>query len=397
MSILVVPMTIGLLVVSLLVFVPSLVFFLECLAALLPEPPERTPDPEKDPKTVVLVPAHDESAGISATLESLKAALGDEQSILVVADNCTDDTAALARANGVDAVERHDPDKRGKGYAIVFGLEHLAEDPPDVVIIVDADCRVSGHALRTLARRAVATGRPVQADYVLTPPEEHTPMSVVSGLAVLVKNKVRPSGLRKLTLPCHLTGSGMAFPWEVIRKAPPTGAYLVEDMLIGIELALLGHAPISCADAEVTSELPERDDAAKGQRRRWEHGHLATLLNHGPALVVRGAIRMSFDLIAMGLDLLVPPLALLVMLLLGLMLLTFLATLVGVSSLPFSLVSTGFSMVAIGVSLAWLAHGRKTLPLRYILFIPVYVIWKVPLYFAFFFKKKQDEWERTER
>lgn len=396
MSVLLLPLEIGLFVLAAGLALPSLVFFLECAACLLPET-RWTKEADEDPTTVILVPAHDESAGISATLESLKQALGSNQRILVVADNCSDDTAALARANGVDAVERHDEERRGKGYAIVFGLEQLKEDPPEVVIIVDADCRVSSHSLRTLAKRAKASDRPVQADYVLTPPEKQTPMSVVSGLAILVKNKVRPSGLRKLGLPCHLTGSGMAFPWEVLRKAPPTGAYLVEDMLIGIELAHLGHPPLSCSEAEVTSELPEKDEAAHGQRRRWEHGHLTTLLNHGPALVVKGALKGSFDLMVMGFDLLVPPMALLVTLLLAVTSAALVATWIGASALPLSVATTSLTLVGLGVAIAWLRYGRSTLPLRYLLFVPAYVLWKIPLYLAFFLKKQQKTWERTER
>jgi cellulose synthase/poly-beta-1,6-N-acetylglucosamine synthase-like glycosyltransferase len=377
--------------------IPSFVFFFECTAALLPE--RRRPEEEgEEPSTVIMVPAHDEAAGIAATLESLKHALGPKQRILVIADNCGDDTARIARACGAEAVERTDAQRRGKGYAIVFGLDHLAtKEPPDVVIIVDADCRANQASMRTLARRAVETDRPVQADYVITPPEKHTPMSVVSGLAVLVKNKVRPGGLRKLGLPCHLTGSGMAFPWEVIRKAPPTGSYLVEDMLIGIELAHLGHAPISCAEAEVTSELPEKDEAARGQRRRWEHGHLATLFERGPRLVLQGILRGDFDLIAMGLDLLVPPMALQVMLLLAAVGLSWVGWAFGASELPLTTATFCLGMVGVAVFLAWFAYGKKTLPFRYLVFVPVYMIWKIPLYVAFFFKKKQKSWERTER
>ncbi len=387
---------IPLLIITGLLAIPSFVFFAECMAALLPE---KTRSSEgEDPTTVILVPAHDEAAGISLTLESLKKACGPKQRIVVIADNCSDDTAALARANGVDAIERQNQEQRGKGYAIVFGLDHLAKsEPPEVVIIVDADCRASQAAMRTLARRAKETNRPVQADYVITPPEKHTPMSVVSGLAVLVKNKVRPAGLRKLGLPCHLTGSGMAFPWEVIRKAPPTGSYLVEDMLIGIELAHLGHPPLSCADAEITSELPEKDEAAKGQRRRWEHGHLATLLERGPRLVVQGILRGDFDLIAMGLDLLVPPMALLVMLLILSAGLSLAAYLAGVAYMPLQTAMFSLTTVGLAVFLAWFVYGRKTLPFRYLIFVPVYMLWKVPLYAAFFLRRKQKTWDRTER
>ena len=380
-----------------LLLIPVTVFVVECLAALLPERPQRWDPDGPRPRTVILVPAHNEASGIGATLASLQAACTEEFSILVVADNCSDDTAQVARDAGADVVERQDAERRGKGYALVFGLDHMAESPPDVVIVVDADCRVSSDALKLIAQKAMATNRPVQADYVLTAPEAHTPLSVVSALAVLVKNRVRPGGLRRLGLPCHLTGSGMAFPYEVMRKAPPTGAYLVEDMLIGIELAKLGHPPMSCSQAEVTSHLPDRDEAAVGQRRRWEHGHLATLLRHGPTLVKDGLQRGSPALVAMGLDLLVPPMALLVILLVMMLFVTLLAGILGAGFTAFGMIFGGLGWVILAVGLAWFAYGRDTLPLKYMATIPAYVAWKIPLYLSFFFKKRQDTWVRTER
>ena len=380
-----------------ILLVPVAVFVIECLAALLPQSRDEWDPNGPAPQTVILVPAHNEEAGLGATLESLKAACTKDTSILVVADNCTDNTADVARASGAECIERTDPDRRGKGYALVYGLDHMASAPPDVVIVVDADCRVSPDALKLLAQKADATDRPIQADYVLKPPEEHTALSMVSGLAVLVKNRVRPLGLRRLGLPCHLTGSGMAFPYDVLRKAPPTGSYLVEDMLIGIELARLGHPPLSCFEAQVASDLPEQDEAAEGQRRRWEHGHLTTLLQKGPPLVVEGLQTRSIALVAMGLDLLVPPMAFLVIMIgVGLVVSLF-AGIIGAGYQPFMMLFSGLGWVILAVATSWYFFGRDTLPAKYLATIPAYVAWKVPLYLQFIQKKGQSTWERTQR
>src|SRR5260221_169762 len=100
----------------------------------------------------------------------------------------------------------------------------------------------------------------------------------------------------RLGLPSHLTGSGMAFPWAVLRAVPDLGGNLVEDMAMGLELALAGRPPLGCPAVRVSSELPESDRAALGQRRRWEHGQLATLRQYGPRLVMEGLRRRSADL-----------------------------------------------------------------------------------------------------
>jgi cellulose synthase/poly-beta-1,6-N-acetylglucosamine synthase-like glycosyltransferase len=377
---------------------PCVVFFVECLLGSLTRAPASTEtDALPRPRIAVLVPAHDESGGITSTLSGLREQLAPGDVLLVVADNCSDDTAAVARAAGAQVIERHDPARRGKGYALAFGLDHLAQDPPQVVIIVDADCAVSDGALARIAKLALHTDRPVQADYLLRPPQDAKGLSVVSALAFIVKNRVRPRGLHALGLPCLLTGTGMAFPWPVIRMAPPTEGNLVEDMVMGFDLAYLGHAPLLCPDAHVTSELPQRTQAASSQRRRWEHGHLATLLAHAPRLLREGVRQRRLGLLALAGDIAVPPLSLLVILVMfGALLASGYALLSG-SFLPACLLWTCLGMVGVAVILAWFVHGRSTLRAGQVLSIPLYVLWKVPLYFSFLTRGRQGTWERTDR
>lgn len=375
--------------------VPAATFVAEVLVGAPPPRRRRTPAAARLPRTVILVPAHNEQAVITATLDNLRLELTDRVSLLVVADNCEDDTPELAERAGARVIRRKDPTRRGKGYAIEFGLNELAKDPPEIVIIVDADCRVEPGSIAILAERAQQTGRPIQAEYLILPPRLE-PRTAVNAVAFLIKNRVRPLGLARLGLPCQLTGSGMAFPWEVIRKAPPGGSYLVEDMLMGIELARLGSPPLFCPEARIKSELPTREQAQAGQRRRWEHGHLATLIDHGPKLVLEGLRKADIDLLAMGLDLLVPPLT---SLLLGLCVVVGLNALLslGLGAGPLYLSLGAVAAIGASVILAWITQGRELVPLRYALLVPGYVFWKLPLYVAFAARRKQATWEQTER
>jgi cellulose synthase/poly-beta-1,6-N-acetylglucosamine synthase-like glycosyltransferase len=375
--------------------VPAATFVAEVLVGAPPPRRRRSPPASRLPRTTILVPAHNEQAVITATLDSLRGELTDQVSLLVVADNCQDDTPLLAERAGARVVRRTDPTRRGKGYAIEFGLNELAKDPPEIVIIVDADCRVEPGSIAVLAERAKSTGRPIQAEYLILPPRLE-PRSAVNAVAFLIKNRVRPLGLARLGLPCQLTGSGMAFPWDVIRKAPPGGAYLVEDMLMGIELARLGSPPLFCPEARIRSELPTREQAQTGQRRRWEHGHLATLIEHGPKLVLEGLRKADVNLLALGLDLLVPPLT---------SLLLSLCVVVGINALlslglgagPLYLSLGAIAAIGASVIVAWITQGRELVPLRYALLVPGYVFWKLPLYIAFAARRKQATWEQTER
>jgi cellulose synthase/poly-beta-1,6-N-acetylglucosamine synthase-like glycosyltransferase len=375
--------------------VPALIFFVECFASLFLPDGKPMARPESV-STVVMIPAHDEKEGVGPTVTGVQSQLVEGDRVLVIADNCTDETADRARAAGAEVIERSDADRRGKGYALAFGIDHLDSNPPDVVIVVDADCRLTPGSVDALLGRAMRTHRPVQADYVFQP-SERSPLSMISALATLVRNRVRPRGLRRLGQPCHLTGTGMAFPWKVIRAAPELGDNIVEDLAMGIELAILGHEPLLCIEAGTRSELPAGRKAAIQQRRRWEHGHIATLIEHGPRLIREGIVRGRPGLIAMGADIIVPPLALLVGLLVVVLGLAGLLAFFGGPTYPAWIAGSAFALVGFGVALGWARYGRKAVPFRYLLLVPLYVLWKIPLYLSFLFGRREQQWRRTER
>ena len=113
--------------------IPVIVFLVEVVAAVaLPQCNSSAPLDEGTRLPVgVMVPAHNESIGLLRTLTDIKAQLHAGDRLLVVADNCSDDTAAIAAAAGADVCIRNDPDRKGKGYALAWGIEHLSKDPPD--------------------------------------------------------------------------------------------------------------------------------------------------------------------------------------------------------------------------------------------------------------------------
>lgn len=378
-----------------LLWVPSVVFATECVLGLLPVRRVRPSGPR--PRFAVVVPAHDEEHGIAATLRTILPEIVAGDRLLVVADNCTDGTAEVARREGAEVVERHDPERRGKGYALTFSLDCLADEPPDVVVVVDADCRIRPGDLSLIASLARETSRPVQADYLLEAPAGASVRTRVSAFAVLVRNRVRPRGLHRLGLPCQLTGSGMAFPWEVIRQATPPGGNLVEDLALGIDLAERGHPPLFCPEAVVKSSLPSGDRAQVSQRTRWETGQLTTLRQFVPRLLLAGLARRRLDLFALGLDLAVPPLSMLLGLIGGGAGIAAVAFLLGAGPLPLLSSAGQVAALSFGVIGAWAAFGRDVLPVRDAAGIPAYVLWKMRLFRLFFRGGTERRWVRTER
>ena len=349
---------------------------------------------EGDSRVAVLIPAHDEGLDIAETVLSL--AQASAVRILVVADNCRDDTAAAARAAGADVVERSDPERRGKGYALAFGREGLALDPPDVVIILDADCRLHGDSAERLAARAVATGHPVQAANLLTAREDvASPLIAVSNFAMLVKNLVRARGLMRLGGGAMLFGTGMAFAWPLFVKLPLATGDAVEDLNLGLHLARQG-VRIDLDDRALVTSKAAAVDSSRAQRSRWEHGFLRTALSEGLPLLLRGLAQRSRNLATLGAHLLVPPLALLMLLSMLALALTGTAALVGGSWMPFLLTVSAFGFACVLLLAAWWRHGRATLPFASLVRIPLYIVWKIPIYIGFFTRNQKD-WNRTAR
>jgi len=382
--------------IALSLLVPIGMLFIECFAALFPPRQEPEAAPASPPRITVLIPAHNEASGISTTLKTIVPQLTDRDRLVVIADNCTDETAAIARQLGATVIERQDTEHRGKGYALDYGIKYLSTDPPDIVVLVDADCIVHEGAIAKLAQRANTSKRPTQAIYLLEQPPNPTPKDTISALSFRVKNLVRPRGLNRLGFPCLLTGTGMAFPWLVIRQAPLASNNIVEDMQLGIDLAIAGHSPLFCLDARVTGCLPQQQEAAKTQRTRWEHGHLQTLLTQVPRLLSQSVFQRRVDLFAIALDLVVPPLSLLVMIWVAAMGGTLLAGVLGVSWIPAISVGLEGLLILLSIIVAWAKFCRDDIPVQTLLTVPFYILWKIPLYFAFLVKP-ENKWIRTER
>ncbi|HSM80219.1 MAG TPA: glycosyltransferase family 2 protein, partial [Nodosilinea sp.] len=389
--------TVVLAILPLLLLVTSAFLALECLFALLHRRSAAASAAlPADLSLAVVVPAHNEAGGIGPTLGTILPQLRPGDRLVVVADNCTDSTAAEARQAGATVIERQHDTQRGKGYALDFGLGHLAAAAPDIVIFVDADCTLHPGSLAALAHQAHRTQRPVQAVYLMEKPPSPGLKDGVSAFAFKVKNWVRPLGLYGLGQPCLLTGTGIALPWAAATAVSVASGHIVEDMKLGLDLALAGHAPQLCQAALVTSRLPTGEQAATTQRTRWEHGQLQIFTEYVPRLLGQGLLQGRLDLLALALELSVLPLSLQVMVTVAIAALTLLAAVAGLGWLPAYLALGALGCLVVGVGLAWLGYGRADLSLRDLVAIPVYMLSKVSI-FSKFLVKPETSWIRTER
>lgn len=346
-------------------------------------------------RTAIIIPAHNEALLIEGTVHAIRQRSASSTQVIVVADNCSDMTAELARAAGAVVIERKDRSRFGKGFALAFAREFLSSNPPDAVFILDADCRVVFGTAEEIASHSISLGEPVQAANLLTAPRNASALVLLSNFAMRIKNLVRARGLYRLGGGITLFGTGMVFPWPVFLQLELASSVAVEDLALALSLAAKGLKVHLSEQLLVTSEAAELSDSLD-QRARWEHGFLAHAVKCGLPLLAGGVVRRSRHLVALGAHMLVPPLALLFIVAAVALIPAYTLELFTRHVGPAVLVTSALGCAVIATGLAWCVEGRTTLPLGALLSAPLYVLWKVPLYLRFFFTR-QKKWNRTRR
>lgn len=278
----------------------------------------RLPVPQAAAPTLrflVVVPAHDESAGIARTVTSLRALDWPASGlrVQVVADNCSDDTAAQARAAGAEVLERYDDTRRGKGYALKLAYDRaLSEAWADAVVVVDADTDTDAGLLRAFASRLERGALAVQAHYCVRNPLVSWRTRLVT-IALALFHRLRGRGRERLRLSCGLRGNGMCFSRQALHRVPHRAFSLVEDLEYGIALGQAGIRVWYADEVDVCADMVASAAAATTQRQRWEGGRMRLACDQGLRLLMRALRERSALLLDLALDLLVPPLGYLVL------------------------------------------------------------------------------------
>lgn len=338
----------------------ALFLALETLAAFSPL---RRPSPDAAPGPIaVVIPAHNESAAIGATLANVRAQLRAGDRMIVVADNCADDTAARARSCGAEAIERQDAARRGKGYALQFALDHLRASPPDIVMFADADCLFAEGALQKTAAAAAGAQRPAQALYLMKAPEGAGPRLKVAEFAWAFMNHVRMRGLQRLFGVTRFTGSGFAAPWSVIQSADLASGEIVEDLALTFQLTRKGAPPFLVADALIESEFPTGEEALTRQAARWSIGSLRYAARASFSGFAEGVARGKPALACAAIDLMIPPLTIFMAALAASAALGLTAWIWTGDMAAFVLAGMALWLTVMSVAAGWYGFGREALP-----------------------------------
>lgn len=269
---------------------------------------------EPTSRLVVLVPAHNEQDLIGRCIASLKSQdyRLDRFRTFVIADNCTDETEALARAAGADVLVRDVPEARGKGQALRWAMDQLVTSavPPDAFVVVDADSVADRGLLRGLASHLESGAEAVQAEYLVLA-DEASPRVQLRAVAFLLFHRVRFAGRAALHLPCSLVGNGMLLSRTMIERHPWNAFSGAEDLEYSVTLRVGGVRPVFAGSALVRGPVPASRRSAQVQRERWEGGRLYVARTALPRLLRTIVIDRRVSVVDAAVDLVVPPLGLL--------------------------------------------------------------------------------------
>jgi cellulose synthase/poly-beta-1,6-N-acetylglucosamine synthase-like glycosyltransferase len=256
-------------------------YFLQLLATTIAAFFSRSiPGQVTAPRTrfLVAIPAHNEEAGIAATVQSCLALEYPASlfQVVVIADNCDDGTAQVARREGALVLERHDETRKSKGYAIEFlidQLHHSGEiEALDALVLIDADSTVSPGLLRRFSGLLESGIDWAQCYYTVSNPDESWRTRLLT-YAFCLFNGVTPLGQFQLGLGAGFRGNGMCLSTKGLRRLPWTCHGLVEDMEYSWTVRLAGEKIAFIADENVKAVMLSRGgQGAAAQRRRWEFG-----------------------------------------------------------------------------------------------------------------------------
>jgi cellulose synthase/poly-beta-1,6-N-acetylglucosamine synthase-like glycosyltransferase len=345
----------------------------------------------------VIVPAHDEELLIGRVVRNLRRSdwPSDAFRVVVVADNCTDATAAVAREAGADVLERQHATLRGKGYALEHALlDSRARGWADAVIVVDADSEASANLLAAFAARIESGAHAVQAHYGVLEPRASWRTRLMC-IAMAAFHRVRSRGRERLGLSCGFRGNGWCVTHGLLAQVPYRAFSLAEDVEYGIELGLAGYRIHYADEASVDAEMVVDAASAGSQRRRWELGRWQLLRTKTVALLRAAVQQPSRVCLDLALDLLVLPL--LYIALNVVMLLAVAAVLAPwqAAALPWVWAASACAAsLLLYVLRGWQLSGMGALGLVDLFRAPVFLLWKVLLLLR---SRGSSAWVRTPR
>jgi len=363
------------------------------LSGRLPLPPASSRKMRFD----VIVPAHNEAAVIARTVTNLLRLAWpvDQFRVLVVADNCTDTTANIARGAGALVLERSNPEYRGKGYALDFAFDASRRDAwAQAVVVIDADAEASSNLLEAFAARIESGELAVQAHYGVLNPNDSWRTRLIT-IAKAAFHIVRSRARERLRLSCGIRGNGWCVTHKLLHRVPYQAFSLTEDLEYGITLGLAGVRVAYADEAHSDADMVSGEQVARNQRQRWESGRFDLIRTKTLPLLKAAFATPSAICLDLALDLLVLPLSYVVLNVAALTLVAAFANRWHPVFQPWlSLGLLNIIFLCMYVLRGWQLSGIGPRGIADLARAPFFLIWKILLLMR---RKKTKEWVRTDR
>lgn len=248
----------------------------------------------------IIVAAHNEREVIGQLVDNLRKLEYPEAlyDIYVVADNCTDDTAAIARRAGAIVCERTNPDERGKGYAMewMFAKLFTFKRKYDAVAVFDADNLVHPHFLLEMNSKLCKGDKLVQG-YINAKNPHDTWVSGTFAIAFWVTNHIWHLAKSNIGLSSVLGGTGMCISTDILQKFGWGATCLTEDMEFTMKVLSKGIRTTWAHDAIVYDEKPLTFMQSWNQRKRWAQGHFDIAGRYIPVMLKEGIKRRDIRIV----------------------------------------------------------------------------------------------------
>ena len=246
--------------------------------------------PAKDNRYAVLICARNEQRVIGDLIASLRGQTYSQGllSIFVLADNCTDDTAMVARVAGANVYERFNQVQVGKGYALQELLEHLEQDYPqgfDGYFVFDADNILAPNYVEAM-NRTFSDGHDIVTSFRNSKNYGDNWISAGYALWFLRESRYLNHARFLLGTSCAVSGTGFLFSRRVLEETGPWPFHLLtEDIQFSVDQVTRGRKIAFCPDAVLYDEQPTTFRQSWRQRLRWARGFLQVFRKYGFGLV----------------------------------------------------------------------------------------------------------------
>ncbi len=250
---------------------------------------KKFPKAKHNHKYAIMIAARNEEAVIANLIESINAQDYPKELVttFVVADNCTDNTAQIARSYGAVCYERFDTEHCTKGYALEFLVDNIKNDYGiesfDAYFIFDADNLLKKDYI-TRMNEAFDSGEKIVTSYRNTKNFGDNPISSSYGIHWLRTIRYEHRGRSSLGLATRVQGTGFMFSAEVIKNGWHYVSF-TEDRAFAADAVVEGYRISYCDRAEFYDEQPTTLRIALRQRIRWGKGHLDAFRELGPKLL----------------------------------------------------------------------------------------------------------------